>query len=230
METLKILSETFDFFLPRLCPVCSKKLELNEDTVCKDCLSKIKFVEDERLEYEFKKKFKDKKIISGFKAACIFEKDRELQNIIHVMKYQNRFKTGTFLGKLIGKRLIKYIINWNIDLISPVPLHSLKKAERGYNQSLYISKGLSKELSIPFSNKTIKRKKFTKSQTRLNILEREKNVKGAFSTGNSKRIREKNILLIDDVITTGATINECGSVLLKNGAKTVYAASVAIAD
>jgi ComF family protein len=230
MGTPKILLETFDFFLPRLCPACSKKLKLNEDTICKDCLNKIKLIEDERLEYEFKKKFENKKIISGFKAACIFEKDKELQNIIHAMKYQNRFKIGIFLGKLIGKQLTKNISNWNIDVILPIPLHTLKKAERGYNQSLYISKGLSKELDIPFSNKTIRRKRFTESQTRLNILEREKNVKGAFSTGNSKRIRGKNILLIDDVITTGATINECGDILLKNGAKAVYAASVAIAD
>jgi ComF family protein len=230
MRVPKLFSETFDFFLPRLCPACSKKLKHNEDTVCSDCLNKIKFVENERLEYEFKKKFEGKKIISGFKTTCIFEKDKELQNIMHAMKYQNRFKIGIFLGKFIGRHLAQNISNWNIGVISPVPLHPLKNAERGYNQSLYISKGLSEELSIPFSNNTIKRKRFTESQTRLNILEREKNVKGAFSIGNSKRTRGKNILLIDDVITTGATINECGDILLKNGAKAVYAASVAIAD
>jgi len=112
----------------------------------------------------------------------------------------------------------------------PVPLHSLKKAERGYNQSLYITKGLSIESRIPFSNRTLKRIRFTFSQTTMTLKERQENVREAFKIAHSGKIKGKNILLIDDVITTGATVSECGKALLNAGAGKVYAASAAIAD
>lgn len=226
----KILSEIYDFFLPRICPCCEKKLGLSEKMVCADCLRKLSSVKDERLELEFEKKFCSKKIISGFRSVYIFEKDTEIQNVIHALKYENRFKIGLFLGDILGKRIKEEMANWQINAIIPVPLHKLKRAERGYNQSLYIAEGLSKRTNIPVLNDAVKRKRFTQSQTKLNLSEREKNVKDAFSIRRPDKIQSKNILLIDDVITTGATINECGSVLLKGGAKSVYAASVAIAD
>ncbi len=130
----------------------------------------------------------------------------------------------------MGKKINKELLVWNINLILPIPLHQLKKAERGYNQSFYISKGLGKETNIPIGPEIIKRRKYTQSQTKMNFLERQKNIEEAFKVKNIKKVIGKNILLIDDVITTGATISECGKVLLNSGAKKVYAASVAIAD
>lgn len=226
----KIFSEIYDFFLPRICPSCDKKLGLNEKMVCEDCLRKLSSVKDERLELEFEKKFYSKKIISGFRTVYIFEKDTKIQSIIHSMKYENKFKIGLFLGNVLEKHIKSEIVSWQIDAVIPVPLHRLKRAERGYNQSFYIAEGLSKPTNIPLLKDVVKRKKFTESQTKLNLSEREKNVKDAFSVRKTDKIKNKNVLLIDDVITTGATINECGSALLKGGAKSVYAASVAIAD
>jgi ComF family protein len=106
----------------------------------------------------------------------------------------------------------------------------LKKAERGYNQSFYICKGLSRELNIPLKNHFIKRKRFTQSQTTMDFEERQKNIRNAFKIRNGLGLKGKNILLVDDVITTGSTISECGRVLLECGVNKVYAASVAIAD
>ncbi len=226
----KILSEIYDFFLPRICPCCDKKLGLNEKMVCDDCLRKLSSVKNDRLELEFEKKFYSKKIIAGFRSVYIFEKDTEIQSVIHALKYENRFKIGLFLGDILGKRIKDEMVNWQIDAIIPVPLHRLKRAERGYNQSLYIAEGLSKRTNIPLLKNAVKRRRFTESQTKLNLSEREKNVKDAFSVRKHDKIKNKNVLLIDDVITTGATINECGNALLKGGAKSVYAASVAIAD
>lgn len=160
----------------------------------------------------------------------MFEKDKELQHIIHSLKYNKKFLTGKFLGSLISNQL-KYRINgWKIDYITPVPLHHLKKADRGYNQSFYIAKGLSKGLTIPISEGFIKRKKYTKSQTTMSLKERQENIEEAFKAKRNLTLKDKNILLIDDVITTGSTIGECGKVLLSAGANKVYAASVAIAD
>jgi ComF family protein len=227
---LESLINIFDFFLPRFCPSCKNKLSSTERFVCSSCLSKIKKASKERLEVEFKRKFLDKKIIRDFKSLYVFEKDKELQNIIHSLKYNGRFLIGIFLGRQLGKKIKNEVENLNINLIMPVPLHQLKKAERGYNQSVYIAKGLSKEINIPVSSGIIKRKKYTQSQTKMNLIERQKNIEEAFKVKNDKKIKGKNILLIDDVITTGATISECGKVLLNSGAGNIYAASVAIAD
>ena len=121
-------------------------------------------------------------------------------------------------------------MKWDIDIIIPVPLHHLKKAERGYNQSEFIVKGLSDKLNIPYSTKALKRVRYTETQTAFNLGEREKNISNAFKVRNKKKILGKNILVVDDVITTGSTIKECGKALLESGAKSVYACSIAIAD
>ncbi len=227
---MEFITEILDFLLPRLCPSCKSKLLPSEKCICLSCLSKVLRSDEKRLKLEFNRKFYKKNIISGFTSFYVFEKDKELQHIIHSLKYNGRFLTGIFLGKLLGEKIKKDIQSWNIDLILPVPLHQLKKAERGFNQSFYISKGLSKELNIPYGSGIIKRKRYTQSQTKMNFAERQKNIDEAFKVKNNKKIEGKNILLIDDVITTGATISECGKVLLNCGANKIYAASVAIAD
>ena len=227
---MEFITEILDFFLPRFCPSCKIKLLPAEKFICLSCLNKIKKIDGTRLKFEFNKKFYNQKIISGFTSLYLFEKDKELQDLIHSLKYNGKFLTGAFLGKLLGKKIKKELLAWDINLILPVPLHQLKKAERGYNQSFYISKGLSGEVNIPIYSKIIRRIKYTQSQTRMNFLERQKNIEEAFKVKNKKKIKGKNILLIDDVITTGATISECGRILLNSGAKSVYAASVAIAD
>lgn len=160
----------------------------------------------------------------------IFEKDKALQSLIHSFKYNKRFLNAKFLGSLIGSELGEKIKDWNIDTIIPVPLHHLKKVERGYNQSEFIVKGLSNKLKIPHTTRTLKRVRYTETQTAFNLAEREKNISDAFRVGRKKAITDKNILVVDDVITTGSTIKECGKALIKGSAKSVYACSVAIAD
>jgi len=218
----------FDFFLPRICPGCNKKLSMGEELVCDDCLSSILVADDDRLQAEYDRNFGSNEVIKEFYAKYVFETDKTLQQIIHALKYNQRFKLGIYLGKIIAEGLKPK--NWQIDVIVPVPIHHLKKAERGFNQSDYIAKGLSKELNIPYSTKLIKRVRHTESQTKLNMNERALNVAGAFKIKNSNGIQSKNILLVDDVCTTGATILECGIALYKAGANSVYASSIAIAE
>ena len=225
-----ILTEILDFILPRFCPSCNKKLSPDESTICPECLNKIQVASSDRLDHEQNRKFLTKNIISGFTSLYVFEKDKELQKIIHSLKYNQRFLIGKFLGELLGNARVQKISGWQIDFIIPVPLHHLKKADRGYNQSLYIAKGISKSIGMPIKNRILKRQRFTQSQTTMNLKEREENISGAFVVRNTKKLKGKNVLLIDDVITTGATTNECGKVLLEGGAIKVYAASVAIAD
>jgi ComF family protein len=227
---MNFLTQVIDFFLPRFCTSCKTKLSLTEETVCESCFSKIKRADEERLNHEFERKFQSEKIISGFTSLFIFEKDKELQHIIHGLKYDGKFQTGIFLGKLLATELKSKFSEWEIDFIVPVPLHHLKRAERGYNQSEFLAKGMKSVLRIPVNSNFIRRNRFTETQTNLTLLERKENIRDAFSARRRKIIKGKNILLLDDVITTGATIAECGSILLDNGAAKVYAASVAIAD
>lgn len=224
------ITEVIDFFLPRFCPSCSIKLLSNENVICSSCSDKILTADNQRIEFEFNKKFRDKKLIKAFASLYVFEKDKELQEILHHFKYNNKFLIGVELGKRIAINNRKLIDSWNIDVILPVPLHHLKKAERSYNQSFYIVKGISEILKISNYENVMKRNRYTDSQTLKNISEREMNVKDAFSIKNKKIIRGKNILLVDDVITTGATISECAKQLLNAGANNIYAASIAIAD
>lgn len=225
-----LITSFLDFFLPRFCPSCNKKLTTDEIVVCPDCLEKIQIAGTGRIKLEFEKKFSSNGIISDFISLYVFEKDKELQHIIHSLKYNKRFLTGKFLGAVLSAHLLQRISEWEIDFIIPVPLHQLKKAERGYNQSLFIAKGLSKGLKIRLADKFIKRKRYTESQTKMNLNERQVNIGGAFKVKRKLNLSGKNILLVDDVITTGSTVLECGKVLLNAGANKVYAVSVAIAD
>jgi ComF family protein len=220
----------FDFILPRFCCSCKTKLSANQDTMCGNCLSKIQRSTSSRLQREFERKFLINKIISEFYSPFVFEKDKELQQAIHALKYDKKFPVGIFLGKVLAAEFKLNQINWNFDLIIPIPLHQLKKAERGYNQAYYIAKGVGSNLKVKVSDRVVKRIKYTESQTTMNLNEREENISGAFKIINQKTISGKNILLLDDVITTGATISECGKMLLESGANKIYAASIAIAD
>lgn len=227
----KLLTNIFDFFLPRICPCCNIKLSQEEECICSKCLKNLRLAENELLRIEYQKDFEKKGYINDFTSAFVFEKDKEIQTILHELKYNKRFLNGTFLGEQLAELKKDSIATWNIDFIIPVPLHRLKLADRGYNQAYYISKGLSKKLNLPLKNKIIKRKKFTQSQTKLTRQQREYNLSDAFKLSRKcKIINKKNVLIIDDVITTGATTNECAKVLLSAGANRIYAASAAIAE
>ncbi len=227
---MKVINGFFDFFIPRYCPSCKKKLELEENCICDECLSSIERADSGRLNLEYQRKFASTEIISGFTSLFVFEKDKALQLFIHSIKYNKHFLNAKYLGKLIGENLKEQIQDWSIDYILPVPLHSLRKADRGFNQSKYIAIGMGKELGINVKNNIIRRIRHTETQTNLTLKEREENISKAFKAKQKRLIEGKTFLLVDDVITTGATIRECGKVLLDEGAAKVYACSAAIAE
>ena len=227
---MKLLSTIFDFILPRFCPACQKKLSLTEKLICDDCRETFVYTDEKLIQFEYERKFAQSKIITDFFPLLIFEKDSPLQHVIHQIKYQKKFLLAVELGEMLGNSLLKNKPTWHIDIILPVPLHSLKKAERGFNQSFYIAKGIKKVTQIPVSQSLLKRKRYTESQTQKNLIERAENMSEAFALKRSDKVAGKNVLLIDDVITTGATIRECGKILRECGAANIYAASIALAE
>ncbi len=229
-ESKYFMNTFFDFMLPRFCCSCKIRLSPDQETMCETCLSKVQRSTTSRLQREFDRKFSNKKIISDYYSPFVFVKDKELQNAIHLLKYDKKFSVGIFLGKVLASEIKLSRVDWKFDLIVPIPLHHLKKAERGYNQSFYIAKGVSKILNMKVSDRIVKRIKYTESQTKMNLNEHEENISGAFQVKAPDKVSGKNILLLDDVITTGATISECGKILLEAGANKIYASSIAIAD
>jgi ComF family protein len=224
------ITEFLDFILPRFCPGCRNMLVPQERVVCDNCLSKLKHADSAFIKTEYQRKYESRKIISDIVSQYIFEKDKELQHIIHALKYDKKFLVGKYLGENLGKEFASQFQSWNINLIIPVPLHHLKKAERGFNQSYYIAKGISITTGIALNARVLKRARFTQSQTTKTLKEREENIDGAFKVRKRDNVKGKNIMLVDDVMTTGATINECGKTMLEAGVKHIYAATVAIAD
>lgn len=220
----------FDFILPRICPCCQRKLSAHEEVICKICLDSIEEVSEEKLCEEYNERFHRDGIISGIVSSFIYEKESAIQDLIHSAKYHKRFQNAFFLGKLLGRKAQSKLTQWQVDLIIPVPLHSAKKAERGYNQSYYISKGISRVTGISVCEKAVKRVRNTQSQTHLNLIERKMNVKGAFKIKSADKIKNKNILIVDDVITSGSTISECAAALKNSGADNIYVASAAIVE
>lgn len=219
----------FDFFLPRFCPGCNSKLAIDRELICSDCLSSMHRVDESRLSYEYNKKFADSKLITDFISLYEFEKGKELQNILHSFKYQNRFLIGRYFGQLLYSAFKEKIDLWKIDFLIAVPLHHLKRAERGYNQSDYIVKGISSVSEIQIKNFHLKRQRYTESQTTKTKTERLLNMADAFKPQKEDQLINKRILLVDDVITTGATISECAKALSEKGAYKIFAASIAIA-
>jgi ComF family protein len=170
-------------------------------------------------------------LISRLFSPFYFEKEGKLQSIIHGLKYQGYTSLGVKAGRKIGG-LIKTADDMpKADVLLPVPLHPLKKRERGYNQSELICQGIEEVTGISVRTDLLHRKKYTVSQTQLSFEERKENVGDAFEINEKRRddISGKSIILVDDVITTGSTINACARELRNAGANEVYAAAIALA-
>ncbi len=224
---MKIIPLIFDFISPRFCVSCNITLFTDDYFICKKCYSKISLLQAHEIKSEFDRKFKNSNIVDGYSSLFLFEEEGPLQDLIHNLKYNQKFKIGLFLGEKLGKDKKDIITNWNVDFIIPIPLFHLRKVERGYNQATYIAKGLSRACKIKSNETSVKRVKNTLSQTKLSNDERKENMLGAFKVSNPKKIKGKNIIIIDDVITTGTTVIELAKVLKKHGANKVFSLSVA---
>jgi ComF family protein len=224
-----LISSGLDFILPNSCQACGTKIHLDEVLLCRECFSKIELIQTDFAAEQYERHFSRDKYITDYCSLYVFEKESPLQTLLHNMKYRNHFRNGINLGQLTARANEESLRSWNLDLIAPVPLHRIKKAERGYNQSFYIGKGISSILKVKLKPGIMRRRKITESQTKLHIDERKNNVENAFEVKKRIKVEGKTILLVDDVITTGSTINECAKVLVDSGAQEVYAASIALA-
>ena len=225
---VKFLKVLFDFFVPPVCLVCGKDTE--EELVCQECINLLSPIEkrfcilcgNPFTKREVCKYCKDYKL-SLSRIRSLYKFEHPLPLLIHEFKYKNKRKLGEIFGKKMAVLVRSDPYLKNAELIIPVPLHPSKKRERGYNQSEIIALQISQDMGIRMLN-ILKRVKNTRTQTELSVQERRRNVEGAFVLLQEfkETIKGKKVLLVDDVITTGATLDACSEVLLKNGAQEVY--------
>ena len=172
-----------------------------------------------------KQRFDEGGVVEDLRTMFYFEKGKVLQQLAHCLKYEEI----TAIGFELGARLSEQLKDKNFDAVVPIPLNKRKERERGYNQSDFIARGIASVIRIPVVNTVLRRVKYTVTQTRLNAEQRKENMSEAFEISNGSLVREKHILLVDDVITTGSTIQEAAKVLRQAGAASVTAGSAGLA-
>jgi ComF family protein len=217
---LKILDEIQKNLLNTLFPVfcngCSNLLLKNENVICTKCIHNLPLTYHHNIkETEIDKVFYG--IIPFEFAASIlyFTKKGISQNLIHNLKYRNRQEIGTYLGDLYAKEILNLQTIQSIDFIIPVPLHKKRFHERGYNQVTTFCKSIEKNLAIPVLDDVLVKTQHLKSVTDKSKEGRLEHNKNVFSIENQDKIEGKHILIIDDVFTTGATIEACAKEILK---------------
>lgn len=219
------ISKFYDFFiepviafaLPAFCISCESKLKERCKIICPACFDQLPVLPEKYIEVLIKEIEHP-----HFDSLYIkYQFARQFQKLIYLFKYQR----AIILAKYFAERIAPIIKINNFDYITGIPLNPIKEKERGYNQSALIAKELGEYLNIPVNNALIKRIKNTPSQTKLNRDQRIENVKNAFES--NLNLIDKKIILVDDIITTGSTINECAHVLKKQGAKKVIAVALA---
>jgi len=160
-------------------------------------------------------------------ARALGSYDGSLQETIHRWKYEGRTSLTPFLGKWMTEGLTRYWDPNLFDLLIPVPLHLYRLRERGFNQAVLLVKELNRRTGIPYQKRILEKRKPTAPQVSLSGVERERGVRGSFHVVGREELEGKSLLLVDDVYTTGATVNECSKVLLAAGAKEVNVLTLA---
>jgi len=231
----RIYGVLLEFISPLNCIVCENYIGKNKSRIshlCLSCFDKIPFASEPEIIYNnlISNFSGDELSISGAFSLMSLKEDSDYMELIYYLKYHGLSHLGIEMGRELGYTL-EYYKSTDYDYIIPIPIHHARRRERGYNQSEEIAKGISQILNLPTNFDAIRRIKYTQTQTKLNKAERMRNVANVFAPKkNCKSVSGRKILLVDDVLTTGSTLNSCGNILLEMGAKRVDAATLLFAN
>ena len=209
------MNQTFLHYLtellfPRLCLTCGDKLIEQEQWICLQCLHHIPRTNFHlHPENPVAQLFYGRVQVEFATSFFYFSKGSKYQALLHNLKYKGMKELGAEIGKHFGIDLMQSSDYMSVDLICPVPLHASKEKNRGYNQSWWIASGIAVQMQKPLSDDSLIRTVATETQTRKNRFERFENVKGIFELTNPEAFSGKHILLVDDVVTTGSTLEAC---------------------
>ena len=228
---LQIWSGFTHLLYPKLCVACNGDLPSSATCFCLRCRARLT-PSDMHLvqENEFIDRLWGRVQLESGAAAYYFSRQSPIRMAIHHLKYKNKPDIGLMIGREFGRKLRESDFFKTVDGIIPVPLHPRKERLRGYNQSTMFAKGLSEAMEVPMLDKVLLRSAFTQTQTRKKRMERFQNVDAVFEVRKPETISGKHLLLVDDVLTTGATLEVCGQTLLDVAGTKLSCATMAIAS
>ncbi|MDP4240233.1 MAG: ComF family protein [Bacteroidota bacterium] len=205
-----------NLMFPDLCVVCGCVLQKNEHQLCLSCLHDIpKTNYHLMVDNPIEKRFWGKIPVYRATSYFFFQKGSSFQKLLHILKYQGNKEIGELMGRYAAIDLLDSPDFTSIDLIIPVPLHPKKYKSRGYNQSEWIGKGMCTILNKPLDTSTLIRIRENATQTKKSVFERYENTEGIFAINDKMILEGKHILLVDDVLTTGSTLEACARALLE---------------
>lgn len=221
---------------PATCPVCEKVLPYKAGLICPECNRKLPYimgstcmkcgkpVDSPEVEYCFDC---DRTKHLYDQGAAVFSYSAEIRDSIYRFKYSNKREYAKFYGEEMARCCERILARWRPDVIVPVPLHAAKLVARGYNQSEILARELGKRIHVPVDSHILERAKKTRPQKELNDHERKKNVENAFKI-QKNIVKLKKVIIVDDIYTTGSTVDACAFVLKQHGAERVYSISLSI--
>jgi len=215
---MKLAHALLHLFFPHCCAGCGSDVLQQDQSLCLSCICQLPLTNFHLYANNpVKDLFRGRLPLAHATSYCYFTKDSLVQQLIHQFKYNNRQEIGLYFGRCMGEALLQSIGFTMPDALIPVPLFGARERKRGYNQAHILCKGMAEVMDLPVWTNIITRHTHTDTQTRKNRVERWLNTEGRFVVHDPAAIRGKHVLLVDDVVTTGATLEACGQALLATG-------------
>ena len=215
-------------FYPSLCYGCNNELIQGDQYICLQCQTEMGRTYFESIrDNPVEKLFWGRADIQCAASTFYYINKTPLQQIVHHIKYRQEKELGIHMGEIMGIHGTEFFTECKTDLCIPMPLHPKKEYKRGYNQASLLCEGIFKQTGIPYNEKALVRNENTRTQTKKSRIERWKNVASVFDVIEPSIINDKHVVVVDDVITTGASTEACVNMLLQHGAKTVGIYSLA---
>ena len=214
MPLKQYLEDFARLFFPNTCAGCGKDLYNSTNLLCWQCIKELpKTGFEKHMDNPTAKIFYGRLPVENAFSYLYFNKGSLAQHLVHQVKYRKNLPLGRYLGEMMALSMQQDGLYGDIDVLVPLPLNKKKLAKRGFNQSMLLCEGMASVLKIPVENVAVLRKRFTETQTHKNRIERLINVEEVFGLNDGHLLENKHALLVDDVITTGATMEACGKVL-----------------
>ena len=226
----RALAPFLHLFFPSLCYLCERRKPMRGHRLCARCLALLPRTNFHLWpDNPFAERFWGRIPLYAGAACFFFRKGGLARKLVHKLKYEGHKELGIWAGREYGQELREAPVFSEVDCILPVPLHRKKLLQRGFNQSVCFAKGLAESMGIPWYSGVLVRESYTDTQTRKSQMERLRNVGDAFAVRHTKTLKNRHVLLVDDVLTTGATLEACALTLLKVPGVKISMATIALA-
>lgn len=222
--------DLLNLFYPRICQICENLLVKRERVICVQCIHELPVtyfhLDNDNM---VKKVFYGRLEVEDATALLLFHKKGSVQKLIHQLKYRRQKEIGNFLGEWLGSEISNSASFKGIEAVIPVPLHKKKMRSRGFNQVEGFGKEIAKALDVPYLDNVLLKKTFSRTQTLKARLARYGNIEETFVLANGSLIENTHVLLVDDIITTGATLEACAGAIKDAGGVKISIAAMAVA-